>query len=79
MMSKPEQESPFVKNHTKNSDIERHALATIFVFTPQENQTTRKGCLEENTTPKHRCLHHECEYETEVVKDELAAVLPTVP
>ena len=49
MMSKPEQESPFVENHTKNSDIERHALATIFVFTPQENPTMRKGCLEENT------------------------------
>ena len=48
------------------------------VFAPRPNPTTKKGCGEKNTLPKHRCPYPECEYETEDVTDELAAVLLTV-
>ena len=54
MTNKPEQESPLVKNHAKNSNIEQcayidHHFCFHVVFTPQQNPTMRKGCLKENT------------------------------
>lgn len=53
------------------------------VFVPQQNPTTVKGCREVNTRCQNIQVHcrypyPQCKYETEVVKDELAAVLHTV-
>ena len=61
MLKKPEQESPFVENHTKDNDIEQCALTTILVFllfSCPDGSDKKLAVREENTMVARVQLHN---------------------